>query len=53
MLNKNNNNVLFLTNGKIDPHNKTHAENERDMIDHECNMREKSEIMDVILEDIA
>ena len=53
VLNKNNNNALFLTNNKIDPHSKTHTENERAMINHEVNMREKSERTAIVLEDVA
>ena len=49
----NNNNVLFLTSGSINPHSKIFSENERAMVDHEGNMREKSERTAIILEDIA
>ena len=49
----NNKNVLFLTSGFIDPHIKIFSENERAMVDHEGNMREKSERIAIVLEDIA
>ena len=50
LLNKHNNNSLFLTTGCVNPHSKTCVENERAITNHECNIREKSDITDVILD---
>ena len=33
--------ILFLTTGNVNPHSKIYSENERAMLDHECNIREK------------
>ena len=52
-MNKNNNNILFPTNSKIDLYNNIYAENERAMINHKVNIREKSERTAIILENIA
>ena len=35
------NKILFLTTGNVNPHSKIYSENERAMLDHECNIREK------------
>ena len=53
ILNQNNNNVLFLTNSKINLHNKIYTENEQAIVDYEDNIREKSKKTVIVLKNIA